>query len=155
VLVQHQKIAGTLVEIQGEMLGPSVAVIGIGVNCRLAAVTRDRIDQAVIDLTSLGVNESRNRVLALLLRNLLAVLSEFAANGFGALRAEWEALHVYAGKPVAVRLPDGSTEPGIAAGIGKDGTLLLQTASGLRRFHSGEVSLRPAPGATARSAHGR
>jgi BirA family transcriptional regulator, biotin operon repressor / biotin---[acetyl-CoA-carboxylase] ligase len=155
VLVQHQKIAGTLVEIQGEVLGPSVAVIGIGVNCRLAAVTRDRIDQAVTDLVSVGVRESRNRVLASLLKSLLAVLSELAAAGFGSLRTEWEALHVYAGKPVSVRLPDGSTEPGIAAGIGEDGTLLLQTASGLRRYHSGEVSLRPAPSAAARSAQGR
>jgi BirA family biotin operon repressor/biotin-[acetyl-CoA-carboxylase] ligase len=71
------------------------------------------------------------------------VLSDFSAGGFRVLRKEWEALDVYAGKPVVVRLADGSFEQGMAAGVGDDGALLLQTGAGLRRFHSGEVSLRP------------
>jgi BirA family biotin operon repressor/biotin-[acetyl-CoA-carboxylase] ligase len=143
VLVKHQKIAGTLVEIQGDVLGPSVAVIGIGLNCRLDAVTRERIDQAVIDLAGAGISHRRNQVLATLLSHLASVLSDFSAGGFRVLRKEWEALDVYAGKPVVVRLADGSFEQGMAAGVGDDGALLLQTGAGLRRFHSGEVSLRP------------
>jgi BirA family biotin operon repressor/biotin-[acetyl-CoA-carboxylase] ligase len=51
-------------------------------------------------------------------------------------------MHVYSGKMVALRLPDGSFEQGVAAGVSDDGALLLQTSTGLRRFHSGEVSLR-------------
>ncbi len=143
VLVRHQKIAGTLVEIQGEVLGPSLAVIGIGINHRLDPATRQRIDQAVTDLASVGVHAPRNRVLAGLLSHLAVVLLEFSAQGFAPLRKEWESFHVYAGKRVALRLPDGSFEQGIAAGVSDDGALLLQTNTGLRRFHSGEVSLRP------------
>src|SRR5689334_9385851 len=127
VLVKHQKIAGTLVEIQGDVLGPSVAVIGIGLNCRLDAVIRERIDQAVIDLAGAGVSVSRNHVLASLLSHLASVLNDFSARGFRGLRREWEALDVYAGKPVAVKLADGSFEQGIAGGVGEDGALLLQT----------------------------
>src|SRR6185295_4965979 len=50
VLVRHQKLAGTLVEIQGDVLGPSLAVVGVGINFRLDDATREHIDQAVTDL---------------------------------------------------------------------------------------------------------
>jgi BirA family biotin operon repressor/biotin-[acetyl-CoA-carboxylase] ligase len=143
VLIRHQKVAGTLVEIQGDVLGPSVAVIGVGINHCLDAATRQRIDQAVTDLRSAGVTDDRNRVLAELLTQLAAMLEVFSVEGFGPLRKEWDGLHVYAGRRVALRLPDGSIEQGTAAGVGEDGALLLQTDTGLRRFHSGEVSLRP------------
>jgi len=142
VLIRHQKVAGTLVEIQGDVLGPSVAVIGVGINHGLDTATRQRIDQAVTDLRSAGVTANRNRVLAELLTQLAAMLEVFSTEGFGPLRKEWEGLHVYAGRRVALRLPDGSIEQGTAAGVGDDGALLLQTDTGLRRFHSGEVSLR-------------
>ena len=142
VLVRHQKVAGTLVEIQGDVLGPSLAVIGVGINHRLDPATRQRIDQAVTDLRTVGVLADRNRVLGELLGHLAAVLQTFSGHGFGPLRKEWESMHVYSGKPVALRLPDGSVEHGIAAGVSDDGALLLQTSAGLRRFHSGEVSLR-------------
>jgi BirA family biotin operon repressor/biotin-[acetyl-CoA-carboxylase] ligase len=142
VLVRHQKVAGTLVEIQGDVLGPSLAVIGVGINHRLDPATRQRIDQAVTDLRSVGVLADRNRVLGELLGHLAAVLQTFSMRGFGRLRREWESMHVYSGKPVVVRLPNGSYEHGVAAGVSDDGALLLQTSAGLRRFHSGEVSLR-------------
>jgi BirA family biotin operon repressor/biotin-[acetyl-CoA-carboxylase] ligase len=142
VLVRYQKVAGTLVEIQGDVLGPSLAVIGVGVNHRLDPATRQRIDQAVIDLRIAGVRVGRNQVLAEMLRELAMMLQEFSADGFGPLRKEWESMHIYSGKMVALRLPDGSFEQGVAAGVSDDGALLLQTSTGLRRFHSGEVSLR-------------
>jgi BirA family biotin operon repressor/biotin-[acetyl-CoA-carboxylase] ligase len=94
-------------------------------------------------------------MLGTFLKHLHAVLTEFAAGGFATLRKEWEALHVYAGKSVVLKRPDGSSELGIAAGIGEDGTLLLQTQTGLRRFHSGEVSLRPLHTPSTRSASDR
>ncbi len=154
VLVRHQKVAGTLIEIQGDVLGPSLAVIGVGINCRLDTSTRQRIDQAVTDLRAAGVLTDRSRVLAELLNQLTTMLLDFSRRGFWPLRKEWESLHVYAGRPVAVRMPDGSVEQGLAAGVGDDGALLLQTSSGLRRFHSGEVSLRPLNLQTPRSASG-
>ena len=143
VLVSHHKVAGTLVEIQGDVLGPSCAVIGVGVNHRLHATTRQRIDQAVTDLTSTGMRGDRNQVLAEAVAQLAEMLEQFATQGFAPLRKEWDSYHVYAGKSVALRMPDGSFEQGIVAGVSDDGALFLQTSTGLRRFHSGEVSLRP------------
>ena len=142
LLIRHQKLAGTLVEIQGDVLGPSLAVVGVGINFRLDASTRERVDQAATDLISAGVPYDRNGALGRVLWHLAEVLNAFRDHGFGPLRDEWESYHVYAGRAVTVRLPDGWREEGTVAGVDDNGALLLQTRSGLRRFHSGEVSLR-------------
>ncbi len=61
------------------------------------------------------------------------------------MRAEWQSLHAYQGKPVAIRMPDGAEILGAVRGVTADGALILDTSSGERRFGSGEMSLRPAP----------
>ena len=142
LVIRHRKVAGTLVEIHGDVLGPSLAVVGVGMNVRLHAATRERVDQAVTDLVTEGAPHDRNRLLGEVLLHLAQVVEAFRANGFGPLRGEWENYHVHAGRRVIVRLPDGTREEGTAAGVGEDGALLLQTRTGLRRLHSGEVSLR-------------
>jgi BirA family biotin operon repressor/biotin-[acetyl-CoA-carboxylase] ligase len=144
LLVHHQKLAGTLVELQGDVLGPSLAVVGVGINVRLDKPTRQRIDQAVTDLAAAGAPRDRNRVLGHVLAELAEVLEAFTVQGFGPLRKEWDGYHVYAGRPVTLLLPNGGRTEGTVAGVGDDGALLLQTSTGLRRFHSGEVSLRAA-----------
>jgi BirA family biotin operon repressor/biotin-[acetyl-CoA-carboxylase] ligase len=143
VLWRGRKLAGILIELQGDMLGPSAAVIGIGVNCRLPQALRERIDQPVTDLaTASGAPPDRNRALALMLLELERVLRQFAREGFGPLRDEWHSRHVHQGKPVRLVLPDGSAIEGMAVGVAEDGSLLLSTSTGQRRFHSGEVSVR-------------
>lgn len=141
----YHKLGGVLIELQGDALGPSTTVIGVGLNMRLDTQTRNRIDQAVVDLASLCTEEvSRNQVLALALRHLLAVLIDFESKGFEALREEWQSLHAFQDKAVALRMPDGSQTLGMVRGVTVDGALILDTASGERRFGSGEISLRPA-----------
>lgn len=144
VLINHQKVSGVLTEMQGSAQGPSTAVIGIGINYRMDTRTRALIDQAVSDLVSVGLTASRNRVLAAVLSELAIMLRAFATQGFAPLRAEWDRWDIYAGRRVAVRLGDGSVEEGDMAGVSEAGALLVRTAAGLRQFHSGEVSLRPA-----------
>ncbi len=143
VLWSGRKLAGILIEMQGDVLGPSAAVIGIGVNCRLPAALLERIDQPAVDIaTAGGAASDRNRLLALLLIELERVLTSFAREGFAAIRDEWQRCHVYQGKPVKLALPDGSSVNGTAAGVADNGALLLATRGGQLRFHSGEVSLR-------------
>jgi len=143
VLWRGRKLAGILIEMQGDMLGPSAAVIGIGLNCRLPAALRDRIDQPAVDLeTACSAAPDRNHALALLLAELARVLDAFARDGFAPLRDEWQRHHVYQHRPVRVALPDGAVVNGTADGVADDGALLLATPTGQRRFHSGDVSLR-------------
>lgn len=145
VLLNEGKLAGILLEAQGDMLGPSAVVIGIGLNLDLPEALRERIDQAVSDLASLDMPvPERNLMLAVSLKNLVAVLHDFGEHGFAPLRAEWESHHVFQQRPVKLSLPDGSQSTGKVLGVTDDGALRLATEQGEQVFHAGEVSLRRA-----------
>jgi len=145
VLLNDGKLAGILLEAQGDMLGPSVVVIGIGVNLAVPEALRERIDQSVSDLASLDLPApERNHVLAVLLKQLVAVLHVFAGRGFASLHAEWERYHLFQQRPVKLSLPDGSQVSGTVLGVTDEGALCLVTGQGERIFNAGEVSLRGA-----------
>lgn len=138
------KLGGVLIELQGDALGPSTTVIGVGLNIHLPDTVKNQIDQAVVDLFSLKPDDlSRNKLLGVALRHLIDVLVEFETNGFGVLRDEWQNMHAYQDKPVALRMPDNSEILGVVRGVSTEGALILETASGERRFGSGEISMRP------------
>jgi len=150
VLWRDAKLAGMLLEMQGDALGPSAVVIGIGVNVRLSDAARARIDQPAADLeTACGSAVDRSAALGAILAELARTLDTFETAGFPALRAEWERYHAYQGRRVAVKLPGGRTDEGVARGVGEDGALLFETGNAVRRLHSGEVTLRPARSARA------
>jgi BirA family biotin operon repressor/biotin-[acetyl-CoA-carboxylase] ligase len=143
VLWRGRKLAGILIEMQGDMLGPSAAVVGIGINCRMPPALLDRIDQPAVDMaTAAGAAPDRSRLLASVLNELERVFSAFAREGFAPFRDEWQACDVYRSKPVKISLPDGGIVNGIAEGVAENGALLIGTHSGQLRFHSGDVSLR-------------
>ncbi len=139
----YRKLAGILIELQGDMLGPSAAVIGVGINVRLAAQTVERIDQAVVDLHTLtGASHDRNRLLAVVLGRLAEVLQEFERGGFASLREEWAGYHAYHGKPVRLIMPAGHHLEGTVLDVADDGALVVRSSEGIQRFTSGELSLR-------------
>jgi BirA family biotin operon repressor/biotin-[acetyl-CoA-carboxylase] ligase len=144
-----RKLGGILVELHGVANGPSAAVIGIGLNLRLRAGVRALLAQPATDLATIaGRVPLRNQLLAATLIELERVLEGFARQGFAPLREEWMASHAHQGRLVTLSSAEGGTVAGVAAGVAADGALLLQTAGGLQRFVSGELSLRSgAPGA--------
>ena len=143
VLHHFRKLAGILIEVQGDVLGPSFAVIGIGINLKLSEQIRNLIGQAATDVYSItGTVPERNRALGCVLYHLAQVLDIFAARGFGGLRAEWVKHHVYHKKNVRITLPDNAAEEGMVTGVDDEGALLLKTRGGERRYSTGEISLR-------------
>lgn len=144
VLWRAGKLAGILTELQGDALGPTTVVIGVGINVRLSEATRLRIGQEAADLESAcGSAPDRNRLLAGVLDELAAVLDAFGRDGFASLREEWQRRHAQQGRRVTLALPDGARRSGRARGVAENGALLLETPSGIQRFHSGEITLRP------------
>ena len=143
VLYQYRKLAGILIETQGDILGPCAVVIGIGLNLKLSEAVLNRIDQPAVDVFSITrQTPQRNRIMALILTHLADVLSEFAQQGFSGLREEWKNYHVYQDKHVRLLMPDGMQREGKLLDVENDGALLLETPDGLGRFMAGEISLR-------------
>ena len=144
LLWRHLKLAGILIELAGDVMGPTVAVIGIGMNLRLPESVKSRIDQPVVDLVKIGVEADRNALFAEILGGLDAILRQFSMEGFAPFREEWDRLHAYQDKMVRVRMPDRSEIEGCVSSVGDDGALHLQTRTGPRKFYGGELSLRGA-----------
>jgi BirA family biotin operon repressor/biotin-[acetyl-CoA-carboxylase] ligase len=143
VVTNDGKLAGILIEAQGDMLGPSTVIIGIGINLNMPPAMPERIGQAVACLAELSAEPpDRNRLLALLLRELGNVLHDFATTGFAGLRREWEGCHGLQDQAVQLLLPDGTTSSGIARGVTDDGALRLETNQGMKVFNAGDISLR-------------
>ncbi|MFA6014726.1 MAG: biotin--[acetyl-CoA-carboxylase] ligase [Gallionellaceae bacterium] len=145
VVTSQGKLAGILIEAQGDMLGPSAVVIGMGLNLRLPLSLMRQIDQPVSDLTHvLSRVPERNQLFALLLQELAGLLMQFGKHGFAPLRDEWESLHQYQNCPVKILRPDGVQVTGIARGVTDGGALRIETQQGIEEFNAGEISLREA-----------
>ncbi|GAB1235170.1 biotin--[acetyl-CoA-carboxylase] ligase [Ferrigenium sp. UT5] len=141
ILLPEGKLAGILLEAQGDMLGPSAVVIGVGLNLNLSETARAAIDQPAGALAAVPLRD-RSRVLGILLRHLWQVLHLFTAHSFAALKAEWERGHAFQQREVRLSLPDGTTCAGRVLGVTDEGALRVATAAGERVFHAGEISLR-------------
>ena len=138
-----KKLAGILIELQGDLEGPSAAVIGVGVNLNLPKNVLESIDQPATDLISVSEKSiNQSELLGVILMHLADILSVFENQGFIGLRDEWLRYHAYQNKPVRMLLPNGTDVQGIVKSVADDGILLVETALGLQRFSAGEISLR-------------
>ncbi len=139
---QGRKLAGILVEIAGESAGPGYAVIGVGINVRMPQSAGDNIDQPWTDLYRISHQmPSRNALAAAVLEQLSIVLCEFERQGLTAFLDEWRTLDSLSGRAVQLQMHD-AVITGQAKGIDDSGALLLLVGDEMRRFASGEVSLR-------------
>jgi len=143
VLADGRKLAGILVELGGEYLGPCHAVIGIGINVRLQR--KFKAGQPSIDLAALcgDAAPSRNAVIARLLSRLIAALDRFESSGFAPFRAEFSRADLLAGQ--AVRVHAGKhMHDGVAEGVDDRGALRVRHDGVAMVYDSAEVSVRRA-----------
>jgi len=140
ILTEHGKLGGILIEAQGDMLGPSAVVIGIGLNYRLPGNLEEIIDQPYCSLDNVCAEmPTRNQLFSMILIVLDEVLSEFSTKGFEVFRTEWEQYDAYQNRPIRMKMPDDTEVTGVASGINESGELCLKTPQGMRYFNSGEV----------------
>ncbi|UCC55727.1 MAG: bifunctional biotin--[acetyl-CoA-carboxylase] ligase/biotin operon repressor BirA [Gammaproteobacteria bacterium] len=146
ILVDGAKVAGILIDVVGESTGPCAVIIGIGINVSMPQDAAAGIDQHWTDLYTLTGLERfpRNRLAAGVLDAVFAAIGEFAQSGMESFLEEWRRLDLIDGRQVNLHMAS-EVIPGTACGIDSAGALLVDTATGRRRFASGEVSLRVAP----------
>ncbi len=143
ILWQDKKLAGLLLDVQGEANGPTRVILGLGINVYIGDQDADRIDQPWIDLNSIVENTvDRNRLIAILIRRLESMFRQYEKSGLGGFIDRWQQAHLYHGKTVRVIRGDEELE-GVVAGIDESGAIQLRDPAGnLRSYHSGEISLR-------------
>lgn len=142
LLWKEKKLAGILLELNGEAGGHCNVIVGIGINVNLNADHGMKIDQPWVDLhEAMQGDVNRSHLAAKLIQDILAVMRDYPQTGLQQVAGEWGRLDAMHGREVVLSTPKESIT-GIAMGIDVDGALLLQRGSNLHRFHCGEVSLR-------------
>jgi BirA family biotin operon repressor/biotin-[acetyl-CoA-carboxylase] ligase len=141
LLKDGDKLAGILIETQAAAGGGTWAVIGIGINLLMPGDMQARIGRPAAAAPWLA-RMDRDALVAALLGKLAASLDQFAAHGFGAFRARWDALHAWRGRQVAILDQGALLQHGLAVGVDERGCLLLDTAGGRVALLAGDVSLR-------------
>ncbi|MDG2303863.1 MAG: biotin--[acetyl-CoA-carboxylase] ligase [Candidatus Binatia bacterium] len=142
VLLGQRKVCGILTEMDAESDRVRFLVLGIGVN--LNATARDFPPELRRKASSLRI-ATRRRIdraafTGALLNELEVVYDQFVAGGFPAVQKAYEAYHCLPGRRVRV---EGAGNPrGVVRGVAPDGALLVETADGVVRVSSGEVTLR-------------
>ena len=142
LLFGQRKLGGCLVEVQGDAVGPCIAVMGIGINVCMPAAAREakRIDQPWTDVNTHVPGVSRNRLAGCLLNALLLNLDQYAREGFGPFLQRWKQRDELAGKEIELLRETGSIT-GTVRGISLGGGLVLQSSDGLNEYLAGEVTI--------------
>ena len=140
---QYRKLAGILIELQGDTDGQSAAIIGVGINLNLSKKQTAKIDQPSIDMqTLLGEAVDPNLFLAMIIKELSGVLSLFENDQFIPFKEEWLSYHAFQDKPISITLGSSEVIQGRPQDVSDEGSLIVMTDKGLKTFSSGEVTVR-------------
>ena len=140
----YKKLAGILIELQGDMDGQSAAIIGIGINLELSKNQIAKIDQPAIGINQCVVEKiNSNEFLGIIIKDLAEVLAKFESNGFEYFQDEWQSYDALQDQAVSLNLRDGENISGRAKGVNNSGALEVITEDdGIKTFSSGEVTIR-------------
>jgi len=136
------KLAGILIDLEGQAMEPCHCVIGIGLNIKMPAKSAELVDQPWTDLSSaIGVDVDRNKLAAYIISALLKRLKVHRETGINTMVSQWQTLDFYLNKPVTLITGQKATR-GICRGINAQGALMLEVNGQVGPVYGGEVSLR-------------
>jgi len=142
---QDRKIGGVLSEMRSEPDGAAYVVIGVGLNVSLSEESRRKIESTQGGVASAAdacpTPPSRNWLAGAILDELLSMLAQFEREGFAPFHPAWMALDALGGRTAQVMVGESAVS-GIACGVDLEGALLMNYGGRVRKFVSGEASLR-------------
>lgn len=143
ILINNKKVCGILTELNCEMDRVNFVILGIGINVNVASFPEELKDIASSLLIEGGQSFNRLKLLQELLKNLESLYTEFLKGNYQEAWEHWRTLSCTIGNKVRINGQNWQAV-GVAVDIDNDGALLLSMPTGeIKRFISGEVSLRP------------
>jgi BirA family transcriptional regulator, biotin operon repressor / biotin---[acetyl-CoA-carboxylase] ligase len=140
-----RKVGGILLESRAEADGPAFVVIGVGINVTLSREARRELEQGGVRAAALADAcerlPSRNQVAGAILDEVFGMLVQFEREGLAPFLAPWAGLDALRDRTSRVVLGEHWVV-GRARGVDSDGALLLEVDGQMRKFNSGDVSLR-------------
>ena len=141
----YKKLAGILIELQGDTDGQSAAIIGVGLNLNISKLQLEKIDQPATDIHNLLSEKiDSNFFMAIIIKELAQVLATFESEQFKPFKDEWLSYHAFQDKLINITLGNSQIINGKAIDISDTGALIVSTDEGSKSFASGEVSIRSA-----------
>jgi len=136
------KMAGVLIELQGDMESRCSAIIGIGFNYALSKETLKIIDQPAIGIKDfLNQDIQPNQLIAMIIREVIDALSEFEKNGFVSMKDEWLTYNAFKNTHIKFKKSNGEEVVGEIVDLELDGSLMLKKNDGsTESLISGEVT---------------
>lgn len=141
IYVGGKKIAGILIEVDGDLSSQCNVVIGTGINFTAASLPVEDIGQP-FTAVDLHTDVRRESVATELIVRIYKQLNQIVLGESSTALNNWERYDFLTGKPVTVFL--GSLEiSGEAVGLDSRGNIQIRVEDGsLRSFAGGEVSVR-------------
>lgn len=144
-----RKLGGILVETasfvapQGALAerAPATRYVVVGIGINVLPRSGEGMSMPPASLQELEHGLDAPAALLRIVPPLVAMLQSFEGYGFSPMQARFAQRDILQGRAVA--LSDG--QAGTAHGVGEDGALLVQTASGMQAVTSSEISVRPSP----------
>lgn len=142
IYLEGVKLAGILIDLEGQALEPSHSVIGIGLNIDMPSKSAAKIDQDWTDLqTYFDGKIDRNLLASKLINCLFNRLTQHQNEGLSAMLDDWHKHDLYLQKQVKLITGEKSTY-GICHGVNSQGALMLEIDGEVKAIYGGEVSLR-------------
>ena len=146
IMYDERKLVGILTEITCELSKITYIVVGIGINVNMS---REDFPEELQDVaTSLfemnGDIISRVEFFRAVLEEFDKLYREVNESGFGKVIELWKKYNITLGKNVHVISAGGDGEifEGKAVDLNEGGSLIVETAEGLRTVYAGDVSIR-------------
>ena len=138
----YLKLAGVLIELQGDLESRCSAVIGVGLNYDLSNDILNNIDQPATNIKKyLHSDIDLNQLSAMLIKEIINALSEFENNGFLSVKEEWLSYNAFKEKTISFIKSGGEIITGQIVDIENDGALKIMQNNGIHEtLISGEVS---------------
>lgn len=142
VYLDGVKLAGILIDLEGQSSGPAHSVIGVGLNLMMPQKSAVAIKQPWTDLQShIEEKIDRNVLVVEIISCLTERLNQLATSGLASMLLEWHQQDYFYNRPIILITGDRETS-GICRGVNEQGALLIEVDGKIKAVYGGEVSVR-------------